>query len=108
MIVKEYLASYPATEAVTQSALDLGNAESMIKATDQLALALRDNLESPDVKMAVVNARSQVQAYYVPDYIDLVDFCALVQQQTQQAAVTAACQAVIDAAREEVRFGQRL
>ncbi|MBA4373970.1 MAG: peptidase C11 [Thermodesulfovibrio sp.] len=97
LIVDEYLKSYRASDNVTQSACDIAQVQSAAEAVNVLALALSAGLLIAAVRNCVVNARSRVQAYYTADYVDLVDFCGLLQDGTSDRKIRAACAAVIDA-----------
>ena len=77
VIVKRYVASYGANSNVTQAALDLAQSESLVTAVDRLARVLSANLADPQVKIALIESRNQVQSYATPEYIDLKDFCQL-------------------------------
>lgn len=96
-LVNRYLAAYNARDGVTQSALDLAQSETLRTAVDQLAQALLPSLADPTARAAIVQARTQVQSYAMPAYIDLVDFCNLLSPQFPQSPISAACQAVLTA-----------
>jgi hypothetical protein len=98
-IVREYLASYSSRDAVTQSAVDLGRMDGVIRAIDSLSRALQPVLKTPAGRAAVITARAQVQEYTQPydQYCDLVHLCTLLSQQTALGSARAACRAVIDA-----------
>ena len=99
VVVREYLASYPKSEAVTQSAVDLGRVEAVVKSVDALSRVLTTALGDPATFGAIVSARARVQEYTKPydDYCDLVDLCSLLQQYTDQAEIRTACTNTIDA-----------
>lgn len=103
-VVKEYLASYPATESVTQSALDLGRVEALGQSIDALGRTLRSALSNPAVHTALVTARAMVQEYSPPydDYCDLVHLCTLLTASLQDAQVRAACASTVNAVKEAV------
>ncbi len=98
LIVKKYVASYSAGEAVTQSAFDLARSEALASAMSELGKALMAGLSSASVLSALMLARNQVQRYATEDYVDLVDLCRLIRAKTTQAKITSACNAVIDVA----------
>lgn len=79
LIVKEFVGSYPKSEAVTQAAFDLAALSAVQKAADafgaQLAKALA-NAGDLAVEGAIGRARKQSQKYEHPDYVDLWDFSA--------------------------------
>jgi cysteine peptidase C11 family protein len=94
VIVKKYLASYDAQAGVTQAACDLAKAKTLAGTVDQLGQVLKSHLTDGSIATAILQARTQAQTYEVPDYIDLYDFCSLLQQQCARADVRAACQNV--------------
>jgi hypothetical protein len=93
-IVDEYLASYPANAGVTQSACDLSKSGLLASAVDQLADGLNDHLSDAAERARIVECRLQTQAYDTPDYIDLYDFCDLLEGKTGFDDIRAACSAV--------------
>ncbi len=93
-IVNEYVASYPANAGVTQSACDLSKAGLLASAVDQLADVLNSHLSDAAVRATVIECRLQTQAYDTPDYIDLYDFCGLLESKTGFDDIRAACSAV--------------
>jgi len=93
-IVNEYIASYSANAGVTQSACDLSKSGILASAVDQLAKALNSNLPDAAVRGTIVECRLQTQAYDTPDYIDLYDFCDLLETKSGAAEIKAACKAV--------------
>jgi hypothetical protein len=77
LIVKEYGASYPKSEPVTQSAFDLAALSAVQKAADALGTLLAKALQdSADLMIqgAINVARKRSQKYEHPDYVDLSDF----------------------------------
>ena len=93
-IVNGYVASYPANAGVTQSACDLSKAGLLASAVDQLADVLNSYLSDAAVRATVIECRLQTQAYDTPDYIDLYDFCNLLENKTGFDDIRAACSAV--------------
>jgi hypothetical protein len=93
-IVSEYLASYPANSGVTQSACDLSKAELLASTVDQLAEGLNEHLSDIAERAKIVECRLQTQAYDTPDYVDLYDFCDLLENKTRFDDIRAACNAV--------------
>lgn len=77
-VVKRYLASYT-DDNVTQSAFDLAKVEIVAKAVDELAVELTEALADAEERACIVTARTQVQTFDHGDrdYIDLLDFCDL-------------------------------
>jgi hypothetical protein len=97
VIVDKYIVSYSPADGVTQSASDLGKSESFAAAVKDLATALSAGLESVPAKQAIIQARTQVQSYEVPENIDIVDFCTLLQTNAGvDAASKTACKKVVD------------
>ncbi|MDA8431756.1 MAG: clostripain-related cysteine peptidase [Nitrospiraceae bacterium] len=97
LAVGRYLKSYRASDNVTQSTCDTGKAKAVAAAVDRLARLLTSGLSNAAVRMSVIEARSRVQSYYTPDYVDLADLCLLLMQLTDKKEIKTACQAVIDA-----------
>ena len=101
LIVKKYLASYRTADGVTQSACDLNQSAQLATAISELGKELQNNLSDPVIRSAIAQSRIQVQAYEIPDYIDLTDFCILLEQNTSQPGILAACRQVSKAISEE-------
>lgn len=97
MIVDKYLKFYKAADSVTKSACDITKSPQVAAAIDSLAKALINGFTSPALKMAVLQARSKAQAYYTPEYVDLVDFCGLLKQGSVSKEIKTACASVVDA-----------
>ena len=97
LIVSKYLASYSNEDAVTYSACDLTKAGVLATAVGGLATALKASLKDSAARQRILAVRNQVQAYDVPDNIDLVDFCTLLSNAGANAATVTACQNVIKA-----------
>ena len=95
-IVKKYLASYSATDGVTQSACDLTKTKEMATAIELLARALAQGLPVLSSRSAIIKSRTQVQSYANPDYVDLIDLCKLLQANSVGANITSACKNLID------------
>jgi Clostripain family len=95
LVVKKYVASYPASEPVTQSALDLSKAAEFLTAVNKLAKLLKSAIKNSAERFAVMQAREQVQAYHEPSYIDLRDFCELLKHHTTNANLKIACDDVL-------------
>ena len=95
-IVSQYLASYKATDSVTQSAVNLSVLPPLATAVNNLAKALKSILSDTALRTALINARAQVQEYSRPydDYCDLLDLCDLLEKGITKAAVKTACSAV--------------
>jgi hypothetical protein len=96
-IVDEYLVSYPANAGVTQSACDLSKSELFSSAVDHLADGLNSHLSEGAEGAKIVECRLQTQAYDTPDYIDLYDFCDLLEGKSGFDDIRAACSAVKNA-----------
>ncbi len=99
-IVAQYLASYRATENITQSALKLAALKPLAASVDALAKALKNTLVNAASRSAIVNVRAQVQEYSRPydDYCDLLDLTDLLDKRVTDPAVKTACAAVNQAA----------
>jgi len=96
-IVNEYLASYPANAGVTQSACDLAKSRGLASAVDQLADVLNSHLSDTAVRATIIECRLQAQSYDTPDYIDLYDFCDLLEGKSGLADIQNACSAIKNA-----------
>jgi hypothetical protein len=94
LIVKKYVDSYPSTSGVTQSACDLMKSDQLAKSVDRLARALSDGLSESTARVAIVDSRLQAQSYDTPDYVDLYDFCDLLEAKSGVAGIKAPCQRV--------------
>jgi Clostripain family len=95
-IVDNYIRSYRSADNVTQSACDISKAGTVADAVDKLAMVLIDGISRPAVRMSLIRARSQVQSYYKADYVDLVDLCGLISEETGSSEIKTACVSVID------------
>ncbi len=92
IIVKEFVASYKTSQAVTQSAFDLAKLGAVQKAADELGDAMVGAFKKKDFALqgAITDARLRAQGYEHPDYVDLVDFASCL------AANVPACKAIAD------------
>jgi hypothetical protein len=99
-IVSQYLASYKASDVVTQSAVNLSVLTPLATAVNSLAKALKSILSDTASRTALINARAQVQEYSRPydDYCDLLDLCDLLDKGITKPAVKTASAAVRTAA----------
>jgi hypothetical protein len=99
LIVDKYLASYTShvEDGVTYSACDLAKSGSLATAVAGLTRALKASLGNTAARQRIMTVRSQVQCFYVPDNIDLVDFCSLLSKAGPSPAIVTACQQVIQA-----------
>ena len=91
LIVREYLASYAPGDGVTQSACDLAQAEALASAVAALAKELTAALGEEALRGRILAARSRVQAYEIPDNVDLADFCALLAVGMPGSSVARRC-----------------
>jgi len=108
IVVQEYVASYdkgPLSEAVTQSALDLGQAQSVVAAVDALAQALIAGLQDHATYMAIAKARRDTQSFYDRDYLDLYNLATLLHKYCQSPEIRAAAQRVIDLLQPDPQAG---
>jgi hypothetical protein len=97
VIVENYVASYADYEdaSITQSICDLNKCEALTHAVKGLAEALLNNLADDEIKKAIMFARLQTQTYSMTDeYVDLYDFCDLLQRGCKNARIKAACRNV--------------
>jgi len=98
LVVKEYLASYRGgRDAVTQSLCDLGQCTGLATAVKALATSLKTTMRDAAVRSAVRDARDRVQAYEVPENVDLADLCTLIKGGAVPATVKKACDGVLAA-----------
>ncbi|MBN1626985.1 MAG: peptidase C11 [Deltaproteobacteria bacterium] len=99
-IVKQYLASYSASDNVTQSALRLADLKNMIRDIDALGGALKAALSDEAKKAAIMTVRAGAQEYSRPydDYCDLLDLCGRLEKVVKDSAVRDACSHVAKAA----------
>ena len=76
LIAKEFVASYPKSEVVTQSACELAAIFGVSKAANALGTKLAAALKKNDLALlgAIGRARDLAQGYEHPDYVDLQDF----------------------------------
>ena len=76
LIAREFVASYPKGEIVTQSACNLAALDGVTKAANALGTKLATALKKNDLALlgAIGRARDLAQGYEHPDYVDLLDF----------------------------------
>jgi hypothetical protein len=91
LIVRRYIESYDSKSNVTQAACDLAKSENLGKAIDELAVTLEAEIVAPAVRTAILTARSQVQSYEKPEYVDLYDLCGLIAANCPSKKVRSAC-----------------
>jgi hypothetical protein len=91
LIVRRYVESYDSKSNVTQAACDLAKCDALGQAIDGLAASLKAEMADASVRTAILTARSQVQSYEKPEYVDLYDLCALITSNCQSKKVQAAC-----------------
>jgi hypothetical protein len=96
LIVKRYVESYRAGN-VTQSLLNLDRCDSIAKAVDGLAKALKTAIKKPADYAAVSKAVRAAQHYEYADFLDLYDLCTQFKQRVSTKAVKDAASATIDA-----------
>lgn len=99
-IVNQYLASYKASDSVTQSAVKIPGLKPLAATVDGLAKALTGIIADVGARTALINVRAKVQEYSRPydDYCDLLHLCDLVDKGIANPAVKTACAAVKQAA----------
>src|SRR5439155_17347925 len=66
LIVRRYIESYDSKSNVTQAACDLAKSEALGLTIDRLAATLKTEMAAPDIRTAILTARSQVQSYEKP------------------------------------------
>ncbi len=91
VIVDAYLASYRASDVVTQSALDLARIVDLRQAVDGLARALAEGCADPATLLAIVRARRSTQHYDTKDYVDLAHLCERLEAAGAGEAIGDAC-----------------
>lgn len=106
LIVYKYLASYTNGDGVTYSACDLSKAAGLATAVAALAAALKASLKDSAARQRILTVRNKVQSYYIPDNIDLVDFCSLLVEAGADSATTVACQNVVKAVKSAFVMAQ--
>lgn len=94
-IVGQYVNSYSQDEGVTQSLIDMALVAAQVGAVDKLARKLTKKLANPAIHKAVTWARQQAQRYDNPDYIDLVNWCELLQLKVRHEGIQALCGDVV-------------
>jgi hypothetical protein len=96
-IVKEYIHYYSnytiAGVSVDHAACDLSQSDSLREAVMKLAQTLQDKLSYPDVENAILLAHWRAQSYKSEQYVDLWDFCDLLERGCNDAEVGQACRA---------------
>jgi hypothetical protein len=96
LIVQKYLRSYPASDQVTQSALDLSQVDEMSQAVRRLATLMRTSERRRELRRQLPLIREKVQYFDEDgDNVDLVDLCTLIKKATSDPQLSAACDAVI-------------
>lgn len=96
-IVKRYLASYPASEEVTNAALDVGRVTTVAQAVDRLAGACLPTLQTPADYAAFGRAVTTAQRFDMKDYVDLGDLCRQLIARSPRPDVQQAARQVLDA-----------
>lgn len=84
VIVERYVNYYkdflPAGRSVDQSACDLSKCDDLVEAIKELANLLYDRIEEPQTMRSVVLAHWEAQSYKDDQYVDLYDFCDLLDR----------------------------
>ena len=79
-IVREYIKSYRGKgENVTQSALNVGRLDDVVKKLNNLSRELISSLEDNDVLRAITSSRSDAPRFFYDNYIDLYRFTQLLK-----------------------------
>jgi hypothetical protein len=98
LVAQKYVASYEDMASdVTQSACDLAKIPKFREAFTAFAIAMSEGLADKTALQAIQLARSQVQAYYIRDNIDLVDYCELLKKAASSKKLKDACTKLIAA-----------
>lgn len=83
-IVREYIHYYQDYEdagvSVDQAAIDLSKFDKVIEAVGKLAKALTEKISDPKIQDAILLAHWRAQSYKNEQYVDLWDFCDLLQK----------------------------
>jgi hypothetical protein len=87
---------------VTQSICQLGNdngasLKNFTSALQRLVQALLSEMKDPETRWATMVARSQVQSFFMKDYVDIFDFCRLLCLNCKNPWVIKACEDVMNA-----------
>lgn len=86
LVVRKYIIAYKEKQTyVTQSVLNLGEADTLAKGVSALAKALLEAYDFPDLRYAMMTSRSLVQRYLIEEYVDLYDFCQILIQECEHA-----------------------
>lgn len=100
-IVEKYTGYYSdyasAGVSVDLSACDSEKSDAVAEAVNRLAKVLRSSIETRSVEDAVLLAHWRAQSYKLEDYVDLFDFCDLLEEGCDNEQVKEACGAVKDA-----------
>jgi len=94
-IVRRYLASYPVSEEVTDSAVDVSRVSALAQAVDHLAAACLPTLQTPADYAAFGRAVTNAQRFDMKDYVDLGDLCRQLIARSPRADVQQAAQHVL-------------
>jgi hypothetical protein len=94
-IVRRYLASYPASEEVTDSAVDVSRVNALAQAVDQLAGACLPTLQAAADYAAFGRAVTTAQRFDMKDYVDLGDLCRQLIARSSRPEVQQAAQQVL-------------
>lgn len=98
LIVRNYLAAYASHDGVTQSAIALGRSAEAAAAVAALARVLQTGAGHPATRLAIMQARAQVQCFANSDTVDLGDLCGRLQATVGKAtSIGRASQRVITA-----------
>jgi len=94
LIVQVYMDSYGPTENITQSALNLAPIRDIVAALNELCAHIMQNQDA--CELAVGRASRRAQSYADPDYKDLYDFCRLLYERSDTAALQSRAQAIME------------
>src|SRR6266498_2765120 len=94
-IVKLKLSSYPASEDVTDSAVDVSRVQVLAQSVDNLAAACLPTLQAPVEADAFGRSVRSAQRFDMKDYVDLGALCNQLMARSPRPAVQQAAQEVL-------------
>lgn len=95
IIVDRYMASYAASQQLTQSAINLQYLGDLIDPLNEMCRYIMDHQN--ECELAVGRAARRTQRYADSDYKDLYDFCTLLVERTEAVELQEKCRAVMNA-----------
>lgn len=104
-IVREYLLRYKdEPKGVTISSCNLKFSEYLIRSVSYLVDTLLRKMVEPEVHLATMIARAEVQSFYLRDFVDLFDYCERLSQviSHEHEDIKAECKKVMKALHDDV------